>query len=175
MGYFARMDGHVDQRLLVPREDVIAALQKSFDDWQARLAALGEDEICARPAAGGWSLKDVLAHLNAWQQLSIARLEAALHGREPHYPDWISGGPEDEGMLEVYNQRIYERCASQGWPEVRTRWQNDFTHFLQLAALLSEEDLKAQGKYAWMEGYPLLAVLFGSLEHHNEHLAPASG
>lgn len=155
--------------MLAGKDEVLDALQKSFTGWQARLNGMTEAEVCALPASGGWCLKDVIGHLNAWQERSIVRLEAALAGTKPVSPDWMDGLPEEEDFLELFNQRIYERSAAESWETVYARWQTDFARFLQLAALVPEPDLLAQGKYPWLEGYPLMAVLLGSLDHHNEH------
>lgn len=41
--------------------------------------------------ASAWSIKDVMAHLVAWQQVSNARLEAGQPGTQPVQRAWLSG------------------------------------------------------------------------------------
>ncbi|NJM07750.1 DinB family protein, partial [Candidatus Gracilibacteria bacterium] len=55
--------------------DIISKLRAEFVQWEALLARLSEAEIVV-PQPDGMSIKDVLAHLMAWQQVSIARLAA---------------------------------------------------------------------------------------------------
>jgi hypothetical protein len=118
----------------------------------------------------------VIAHLRAWQQRSIARLEAALHSREPDYPAWPERfDPEEEGQPHDLNAWLYEQSRDKPWPTVYNEWRSGFLRFLALAESISEQDLLQAGKYPWLEGYALFDVLQGSYEHHQEHaeyLAP---
>jgi hypothetical protein len=152
----------------------ITLLSEVFERWEALLANLGEARITAPGLPGGWSLKDVIAHLWAWQQLSIARLEAALQEREPEFFLWPEPfDPESDDDLDRINAWIYETYHDQPWSRVHQAWRTGFLHFLELAGSLSEEDLFDPDRYPWLEGYPLNAVLQGSYEHHLEdHLEP---
>ena len=60
---------------------MLAALREEFGQWENVLASLTETQITTPPQPGELSLKDEIAHLWAWQQRSIARLEAGVaHG-----------------------------------------------------------------------------------------------
>ncbi len=65
---------------------LLAALREIFDQWQQYLQGLDPAMISTRPVTGFWTSRDVVAHLAAWQELSNARLEAALANREPALP-----------------------------------------------------------------------------------------
>src|ERR1043165_9879550 len=71
------------------KEHVLAALRDEFDNWEKLCSGLREEQITAPRFDLDWSIKDVIAHLWAWQQISIARMEAGLHNREPQFPKWI--------------------------------------------------------------------------------------
>ena len=124
--------------------------------------------------ASGWSVKDVVAHLRAWQQVSIARLEAALLNEAPEYPIWLAGlDPDSDENLEKFNEWIYQAYRERPWSNVHQVWRDGFLHFLELAQAIPEKDLLEIGKYAWLSEYPLFAVLQGSYNHHHvEHLEP---
>jgi len=115
-----------------------------------------------------------MAHLMAWQQTSIARLEAACFNTEPVLPIWLAGlDPESEEDLEQFNARIYETYHQQLWPRVHEEWRDGFLKFLKLGEEIPENDLMDPEKYPWLKGYSLFAVLQGSYEHHHdEHLEP---
>jgi hypothetical protein len=36
-----------------------------------------------------WSVEDVVNHPWDWQQVSVARLDAAVHDRKPEFPAWL--------------------------------------------------------------------------------------
>ena len=158
------------------KQHILAALREEFDRWEELLASLSEAQITSPQFPANWSIKDVIAHLRAWQQRSIARLEAALHNREPEFPAWPAEfDPEAEGQPHDLNAWLYATYRDQPWPSVRQAWREGFLRFLELGAAISEQDLLDAGKYAWMEGHPLALILKASCEHHQEHedyLAP---
>jgi hypothetical protein len=152
------------------KTQILKALEREFKQWDELLARLSEEEAVAAGLPSGWSIKDIVGHLRGWQQVSIARLEAALHGREPEFPDWLAGShPEEEVLLERYNRRIYDEYREQDWASVQRAWREGFLRLLELARRVPEDDLLAKGKYPWLGEYPLSAVLHGSREHHQEH------
>jgi hypothetical protein len=73
------------------QEHILAALSEQLERWLELLATLDDDQVTAPRFDLGWSIKDVIAHLWAWQQVSVARLEAALRGDEPRLPAWCGG------------------------------------------------------------------------------------
>jgi len=156
------------------KQQMLTMLKDEFNRWEELLIGLSEAQIAAPHLPADLSIKDVIAHLRAWQQVSIARLEAALLNREPAFPDWLGGSdPESEENTDTYNERIYQTYREQPWSSVHSVWREGFLRFLELAEAIPEKDLLDKGRYPWLEGYPLFAVLQGSYEHHHEdHLEP---
>lgn len=153
------------------KQQILTVLREAFSRWEALLASLSEAQIIAPRLADNWSIKDVIAHLYAWQQRSIARLEAALHSHEPEFPNWPAElDPEQEGQPHDVNAWLYETYREQPWSRVYQNWREGFLRFLELAAAIPEEALLDTNRYPWLEGYALSAVLLGSYEHHEEHL-----
>ena len=74
-----------------------------------------------------------------------------------------------EGQPHDLNAWLYAKDRDQSWPDVYRNWSEGFRRFLELAAAIPENDLLEVGKYPWLEGYALYAVLEGSYEHHREH------
>lgn len=157
---------------------MLAALREEFTHWETVLAGLSETQITAIPAPGELSLKDEIAHLWAWQQRSIARLEAGLNQTEPKMPTWwpdtTVSRPDDtdahEVMTNQVNALIYETFQDRPWAELYHAWRTAFLHFLELGEALAEPALLDASRYGWLNGYSLADVLLGSYEHHQEHL-----
>jgi len=153
------------------KTQIITMLREEFSRWEELLAGMSKTQITTPLTPSKWSIKDVVAHLRAWQQVSIARLEAARLNKEPVLPNWLAGlDPESEEDLEQFSARIYETCREQPWARVHQDWRNGFLRLLKLGEEIPENDLLDAGKYPWLKGYALLAVLQGSCEHHREHL-----
>ena len=99
------------------KDHILAALREKFDDWESLLSALSDGQITAPLLPSAWSIKDVIAHVMAWQQRSIARVEAALLDREPQFPAWSIGvDPDAEGTTERINAWLYDAYRDQPWP-----------------------------------------------------------
>jgi hypothetical protein len=156
------------------KTQLISMLRNEFNRWEELLAGLSEAQIVARQLPANLSIKDVIAHLRAWQQRSIAQMEATRLDREPEYPEWSPGlDPESDEDLDRVNAWIHETYREQPWPSVYRDWREGFLRFLELGAAIPENDLFDAGRYAWLEDYPLYMVLQNSYEHHHgEHLEP---
>lgn len=153
------------------KNHILAALREEFDHWEKVLASLSEAQITAVPTPSELSVKDELAHLWAWQQRSIARLEAGVNNTEPKMPRWLPNvDPESEANTDQINAHIYETYRDRTWPEIYQQWRTGFLHFLSVSEQISEPALLDSSRYAWLGGYALADVLLGSYDHHQEHL-----
>ena len=153
------------------KEHILTALREQFDSWEELLASLSEEQMTIPQFDLGWSIKDVMAHLWAWQQISIARIEAGLHNQEPEYPKWIVESVEDwEENADRVNALTYETNHEKSWSGVYQNWRNGFLRFLELGNSISERNLLDGDKYPWLKGYSLAFILVASYDHHQEHL-----
>lgn len=155
---------------------MLASLRAVFDSWEELLSKTTEEELTVKRLPPDWSLKDVIAHLMAWQQISVARLYAALQDSEPEFPAWLGAADPffAEEHADEFNAGIYEIYHSQSWPSVHRAWRKGFVRFLDLAESIPEEKMLDARLYPWLNGYALSVVLQGSCEHHEEHLEASS-
>lgn len=153
------------------KDHILTAMTEQLNRWEALLASLGVEQITAPHFDDDWSIKDVIAHLWAWQQISIVRMEAAVLNRQPEFPRWVATLPGDwEENADQTNSWIYETYHEEPWAEIYSRWRDGFRRLLELSEGIPERDLLDAGRYPWLEGYPLAFVLLASYEHHQEHL-----
>jgi hypothetical protein len=156
---------------MIMKEHILAALREQFESWEEFLASLNEEQITAPHFDHAWSIKDVIAHLWVWQQISIARMESGVQAREPEYPKWImvlgEGWEEDADRV---NALTFERNHEKPWSEVYQNWRKGFLQFLELGNEISERDLLDGDRYPWLKGYSLAFILVASYDHHQEHL-----
>ena len=156
------------------KREIMDQVRSEFDRWEGLLTDLGEQQITKRELPADLSVKDTVAHLMAWQQRSVARLEAGLGNRAPQFPAWPPGlDPESDEDLDQINAWIHEQYQDESWPVVFQAWRNVFLRLLELGEAIPESDLMAPGRYPWMDGEPLALVLTASYEHHHaEHWIP---
>ena len=153
------------------KDHILTALREQFDQLDELLASLSEEQITTPNFDDNWSIKDVVNHLWGWQQISIARINAGVHNREPGFPDWLISFPGnwDENATQT-NAWIYKNFHSQSWAEANKNWKEGFLQLLDLSEKVSERYLLDGDKYLWLKGYSLAFVLVASYEHHQEHL-----
>jgi hypothetical protein len=153
------------------KEHILTALREQFDRWEELLARLSDVQITAQRFDYDWSIQDVIAHLWGWQQISIARMEAAMLNREPELPKWIAElDGEWEENVDQTNAWIYNTHHEKPWPEIYQNWRKGFLRFLDSAEPISEKDLLNGDRYPWLKGYSLAFVLVASYDHHQVHL-----
>lgn len=158
------------------KQQILDTLKNEFDQWEALLAGMSEEQITSPYAPDkpyNRSIKDVIAHLRAWQQRSIARCEAALQDREPKFPRWPTElNPNSEDDVDRINAWLYANSRDQAWTDVHREWREGFLKILELGEAIPENNLLATGKYPWMPEYSLAFILRASFEHHHEHREP---
>lgn len=145
-------------------------LQDEKARWEKYLTGLTEAQIGAPKLDDGWSIKDVVAHLMAWQQVTNARLRAALRDEEPDFGNWPEGlDPESEDDLDAINAWIFAAHHERSWGSIYQDWRSGFQRVLDTARSVPNSVLMELGRFAWLPDTPLIAVLQGTYEHHDEH------
>lgn len=153
------------------KDHILAALREQFDSWEELLASLSEERMTTPQFDLDWSIKDMMAHLWAWQQISIARMEGGLQDREPEFPRWIMDlGKDWEENADRVNALTFETNHKKPWSEIYQNWKNGFLRFLELGDEISEKDLLDGDRYPWLKGYSLAFILVASYDHHQEHI-----
>jgi hypothetical protein len=153
------------------KDHILAALREQLESWEQLLAKLSDEQIAAPRFDLGWSIKDVMSHLWAWQQISIAWMQGGINHREPEYPRWIveSVGNWEKDSDQV-NALTFKHNHQNPWPEIYQMWNNGLLQFLELGNRIPEGELLDGDRFPWLKGYNLAYVLIASYEHHQEHL-----
>lgn len=154
------------------KTEIIKDLKTEFLRWRVFLESLSEEEGTKVLPGETLSIKDKVAHLHAWQQLSIARLEAATQNHDPLYPDWLRSAHPDTDDVDQENERIFQMYQGNSWQEVMNKWRTGFEYFIKLCKNLPDENIFIAGINTWLPDYALADVMLGSLEHHREHFDP---
>ena len=155
------------------KQQIMTMVKEEFDSWEKLVAGLSEAQLNTPQPDSTLSIKDVLAHLMAWQQRSIARLEAAVLNKEPEFPKWPTALDPDSEDADQINAWIYETTHEQSWPDAHRKWREGFLRFIELGEAIPDKDWSDSGKYPWLAGYPISAVLVWSYEHHHvDHFEP---
>jgi hypothetical protein len=152
------------------KQQVLDTARAEFDRWEELLSGLSEAQILATALEDSWSIKDMMAHLKAWQELSMMRLEAGQYGHEPVRPNWPQElDLETESNIDEINAWIYTMHRDIPWSSLYPLWRYGYLRFLALGEAIPEDMLLKKKRYDWIEGYSLADSLINSAAHHREH------
>jgi hypothetical protein len=158
------------------KDSLIARLTAAFDRWENLLAKSKDQQLVAPCLPGGWSAREVILHLTAWQQISVARMQAALDDRDPTFPGWLGGADPfyAEEHTTEFNARILELYREESWSSAHRAWREGFLRLIELSEALPEHEMFDANRYPWLKGYAPSDVVSGSCEHHEGHLEELS-
>jgi len=111
--------------------------------WDALLAEVGETRMGEPGVAGDWSVKDIVAHVTAYERGLVDWLEAASHGESLEFPTL------DHPDVDYRNALIF--AQNQGLPlrDVLAESRQVFERLLRLAQALSDEELLDPQRTEW--------------------------
>ena len=137
--------------------------------WEQLLAEIGTQHMLEPGATGDWTFKDVVAHLNGWRRVTLARLDAAQHGHAPAAPPWPAELSEDDDVDQI-NAWIEQANHDRPLQAVLDEYSDSFQHMRDAVTALSERELTELDRYPWIAGYALADVITHSFGHlHEEH------
>ncbi len=153
------------------KAQAISMLQLELKRCEEFLSELDEEQISEINIFDNHTTKDIVAHLAAWQQVTMGRLEAALNNHDPEFPGWFNGvDPQNKTDLDQMNSWIHGISHSHPWIIIHKEWRQRYTRIIQISEAIPESEMLEIGRYAWLKEYALINVLLGSAEHHKEHL-----
>lgn len=151
------------------REEALAAFDAARREHMAFLASIPRERMTEPGATGPWSVKDVIAHVAAWRDRTLARLEAAAAGQPEPPPPWPAELNEDDPI----NAWFYEQHRDEPLDAVLARWDASFDRLREVSVALPDKALVEKGYFPWLEGSALIEALqVGFLGHFREEHEP---
>lgn len=153
------------------REALLETVRGLRTDLATVVEQVSEERALEPGTWGGWSFKDLIAHLTGWRLMTAARLEAGLRHEEPVAP-WPAELDEEEDLHEI-NRWFFETNRDKSLDQVLRESDEAFDRLERAIAEMPEDDLLQPGRFAWVhwtdEGLGP-AVIRGTWGHyHEEH------
>ncbi len=146
------------------KADLLARFEDERQHWHRLLAKIDRERMEEPGPMGEWTFKDLVAHLLGWRERMIVRLDAATRGDETPPPPWPAELTEDDEI----NNWIYEQNRDRPLADVLADADASYQRLASCVAALSEEDVTASDRFAYLDGQALADIdFFGHL--HEEH------
>jgi hypothetical protein len=146
------------------KTQLLAELNNENAYWLALLDDIGEANMTQPEVAGGWSIKDIVAHLTGWRRRTVRRVQAALN----HEPDFTPPWPPELQEDDEINAWIYESNRDRPLADVLSDSREVFQQLVDAIDAFPDNEHQDPQRIKWLEGEPLSGKLFFS-HFHEEH------
>lgn len=153
------------------KREFLAVLQSERADFERVLNGVEPDRMKIPGVSGDYSIKDILAHLEAYDRALVVWLENARAGQV--YVDPVLDGPD----LDARNAVVYAAHRDKSAAEITASFRQTLDELESAIKALTEEELLNADLTAWFvvprwqtkrELYRCIAN--DSYEHHRQHL-----
>lgn len=148
----------------MPKADIIDDLRVARAKLLQALDGLTNEQMLQVGVVGLWSVKDVLAHLVAWEaELVTAFSRLEQHKRQP--PRIVEIDDIDE-----WNEEQYHTNAARSLDVVLEDFHGVHKHLVAAIEDLDDRTLDDNRRWPWMEGEPLSYLISeNAIWHEDEH------
>lgn len=149
---------------IISKAQLLAELNTENASWQALLDDIGEANMTQPEVAGGWSIKDIVAHVTGWRRRTVRRFQATLN-HEPDFPlPWPEALQEDDEI----NAWMYEANRDRPLADVLSDSREVFQQVVDAIDAFSDDELQDTQRFEWLQGEPLSGKFVFS-HFHEEH------
>jgi hypothetical protein len=165
------------------KTELLEQMRAGREEWDALIAQIPDSARTESALAGGWSVKDLIAHVAAYENWTAAQIRAANEGRAPtdrelYGTDEMPDDPEGWD-LDRQNAAIYAQYKEMPLTEVMTFSSQAFADLVAAVAAVSDEDFARSGAQTWTGDRTLLEVVpeqcYAHYEQHADELRSISG
>ncbi|NLF63886.1 MAG: ClbS/DfsB family four-helix bundle protein [Chloroflexi bacterium] len=146
------------------RDELLQRIREEREALERAVARVPAEKMTEPLLEGGWSVKDVLAHIAAWEGLMVGWVEESLRGGTPDRP--VTG----DDWVDRLNAQLYEQYRDMPLAEVQALSASAYERAYAIASRLTEAQLFDPDYFAWREGRPIFELIGGNtFWHYPEH------
>ena len=148
-----------------------AKLQEMIQSDRAQLdellATLSAEQMCQTTLENQWSVKDVLAHIAAWEKRCVGWIQAGLRREKPDKPE---AGYTWE-VVDKLNEKTFQENRERPLNDVQAEYRQAHQEMLAQVQALSEDDITNPQRFSWTNGRGLVPyIAANTYEHYQEHI-----
>jgi hypothetical protein len=148
------------------KDDLLDALEDEREKLIDALEDIPEEAMLEPGVAGEWSVKDILAHLNAWEAELIRLLWHIRQGKRPAFPQ-VQASEVDER-----NRVYYEQSRDRPLERILADFEGIRIQTIRRVEAFSDQELTDPARFTWLKGRALWErIAEDSYAHDAEHAA----
>jgi hypothetical protein len=165
------------------KTELLERMRVGREEWDAQIAQI-PDRARTEPAlTGGWSVKDLIAHVAAYENWTAAQIRAANEGRAPTNKELygVEEMPDDPESwdLDRQNAAIYAQYKEMPLADVMTFSSQAFADLVAAVEAVSDDDYGRTGAQTWTGDRTLLEIIpeqcYDHYAQHADELSSISG
>lgn len=104
------------------------------------------EQLTSKKIIENWTVKDILAHISAWNKAEIKAIDLLLRNEKPFYIG---------GLDNRFNEKAVRERKHYSFDRVYLEFENSFKNLIEKITSLTEEEWKYQTSYVWDDEKPL--------------------
>jgi hypothetical protein len=155
-----------EEPILTDPELLHSRIHEEWEALAAVVSALDEGHIVRRDE-GEWSVKDILAHIAAWEKFLITNQFLGIPAADALCvaPEVLERAGEDE-----VNAILFERSRDRSLTDIQFDWYETHRWLMSELAKLVEAQLKMETLCFGAKPRPLAQwIIFNTCDHYQEH------
>jgi hypothetical protein len=148
----------------ISKAQLLTEMRNEEASWEALLDEIGEAHMTQPEVAGGWSIKDIVAHLTGWRRRTVRRFKALLNHESDFSPPWPPELVEDDEI----NAWIYESNRDRPLAEVLSDSREVFQQLVDTLEAFSEDELQDLRRILGLDEEQVSGSMFFA-HFHEEH------
>jgi hypothetical protein len=145
------------------KDELLSNIRSGRQQWEVALARWSEAQMLAPALHGGWSIKDLIAHVGFWEGRIVTLYGQLTRGEQP---------TAAEPPLDELNAQAFVQHQAQTLDEVQREERAAYTQLLAITVNAADDDLFNPQRFAWAQGRPFAEwVENNTYGHYEEHAA----
>ncbi len=145
------------------KTELMKAIQVEHHRLDNLLNAIPKEDMLRKGVVGDWSIKDVLAHLTAWERLLLDWYKAGFKGRNPSLPNPVGMSKK---AIDALNKEIFKQNREVTLADVWKNYRDNYLQVLATLEVIREKDMFMPGRYAWTGKFTLADYIAGNTCNH---------
>jgi len=147
------------------KTDLLTTIRTERDSLVSLLEGLTEAQMTEAGVEASWSIKDILAHMAAWERLAYDRIHAAKTGAPLSYP--LIKGDAD---VDAFNAAVYQKNKDLPLQSVTAEFETAHDQFLAQIESLEDDFLSSPLPFDWAGKLTAQVVVSANTHwHYIEH------
>lgn len=148
------------------KKEILADIRRERLLFEKLLNRLSEMQMLTAGVTGQWSVKDILAHIIAWEKVLLDRMNGVLTGQPLKYPPIMNNKDVD-----LFNEQVFLENRARPLAEVQVEFRATYAELMAELEALGEAFLNNPVPWDWASDDLLLwhIVIANTVDHYQEH------